>query len=238
VDVGLGHDSAVALNRPFFTLMGEGRPFVVLKAATSSDGRIAEAPGRRTFLTSEESNRHAQRIRAGIDAIAVGSGTIVADDPELTSRGVYRERPLVRIIFDRRLRTPPTARVLSTLDAGPVMIVTSARAAERADLRTALEARGADVAVAADDTFKAALKRIAERQIGSLLLEGGAAVHAAAWDEGLVDYVRLYVTPWRLGPEGVPLLADRSFSSADLRDRRVVPLGPDVLIEGYVHGTG
>jgi diaminohydroxyphosphoribosylaminopyrimidine deaminase/5-amino-6-(5-phosphoribosylamino)uracil reductase len=237
VDVGLGRDSAVALNRPFFTLMREGRPFVVLKAATSSDGRIAEAPGRRTYLTSDASNRHAQRIRAEIDAIAVGSGTILADDPELTPRGVYRERPLVRIVLDRRLRTPPAARVLSTLDAGPVMIVTSARAAEHADLRTALEARGADIAVAEDDTFRAALKRIAERQIGSLLLEGGAAVHAAAWDEGLVDYVRLYVTPRGLGPAGLALLPDRTFSSADLHDRKVVPLGPDVLIEGYVHGT-
>jgi diaminohydroxyphosphoribosylaminopyrimidine deaminase/5-amino-6-(5-phosphoribosylamino)uracil reductase len=85
--------------------------------------------------------------------------------------------------------------------------------------------------------LKAALERLAARQIGSLLLEGGAGVHAAAWDEGLVDAVRLYVTPRALGPNAVPLLADRSFSSADLRERRVVPLGPDVLIEGYVHRT-
>jgi riboflavin biosynthesis pyrimidine reductase len=62
-------------------------------------------------------------------------------------------------------------------------------------------------------------------------------VHAAAWDEGLVDYVRLYVTPHVLGDGGVPLLPDREFSSANLRDRRIVPLGPDVLIEGYVHRT-
>ena len=62
-------------------------------------------------------------------------------------------------------------------------------------------------------------------------------MHAAAWDEHLVDYVRLYVTPHALGATGVPLLPDRSFSSADLRERRIEPLGPDVLIEGYVHGT-
>jgi riboflavin biosynthesis pyrimidine reductase len=68
-------------------------------------------------------------------------------------------------------------------------------------------------------------------------LEGGAEVHAAAWDERLVDYVRLYVTPHVIGSAGIPLLADRTFSSAELQDRRVVPLGPDVLIEGYVHGT-
>jgi len=237
VDVGVSAADAVALNRPFFTLMREGRPFVVLKAATSTDGYIADAPGRRTFLTSEESNRHAHRVRAEVDAIAVGSGTIIADDPELTARGAYRERPLARVIFDRRLRTPPAARVLSTADAGPVIIVTSARAAERAELREPLESRGADIEVARGDTLQAALQRLAAREIGSLLLEGGAGVHAAAWDEGLVDAVRLYVTPHALGPNGVPLLPDRSFSSADLRERRVVPLGPDVLIEGYVHRT-
>ena len=237
VDVGVAADDAVALNRPFFTLMREGRPFTVLKAATSLDGRIAETAGRPTRLTSAEANRHAHRIRAEIDAIGVGSGTILSDDPALTARGAYRERPLVRVIFDRRLRTPPEARVLSTPDTGPVIIVTTAPAAGRADLRTPLEARGARIEVAADTTFRAALQRLAERQIGSLLLEGGAAVHAAAWDEGLVDYVRLYITPHVLGGDGVPLLPHRSFSSADLRERRVAPLGPDVLIEGYVHGS-
>ena len=238
VDVGLAAENAVTLNQPFFTLMREGRPFVVLKAATSVDGRIAAAPGQRTILTSAAANRHAHRVRAEVDAIGVGSGTILADDPELTARGAFRERPLARVIFDRRLRTPPQARVLSTADAGPVIIVTSAAAAARGTLRQPLEAAGAQIEVAPDGTLAAALRRLARRQTESLLLEGGAAVHAAAWDEGLVDYVRLYVTPHVLGPGGVPLLEDRAFSSADLRRRRVLPVGPDVLIEGYVHGTG
>jgi diaminohydroxyphosphoribosylaminopyrimidine deaminase/5-amino-6-(5-phosphoribosylamino)uracil reductase len=140
-------------------------------------------------------------------------------------------------VFDRRLRTPADARVLSTPEAGPVIIVTTAASAARADLRLPLEARGAQIEVAADLTFRAALEPLAARQIGSLLLEGGAGVHGAAWDEGLVDFVRLYVTPHVLGDGAVPLLPDRSFSSADLRERRIVPLGPDVLIEGYVHGS-
>jgi diaminohydroxyphosphoribosylaminopyrimidine deaminase/5-amino-6-(5-phosphoribosylamino)uracil reductase len=237
VDVGLAADRAVTLNQPFFTLMREGRPFVVLKAATSIDGRIAEAPGRRTALTSAAANRHAQRFRAEVDAIGVGSGTILADDPELTARGAFRERPLARVIFDRRLRTPPDARVLSTPEAGPVIIVTTAASAARGELRAALQQRGAQIEVAGDGTLRAAMQRLAERQIESLLLEGGAEIHGAAWDESLVDYVRLYVTPHAIGANGVPLLAERTFSSAELRDRRVLPLGPDVLIEGYVHGT-
>lgn len=236
VEVGVGAAAARAMNQPFFTLMREGRPFVILKAATSVDGRIAARPGTGTALTSPPANRHAQRVRAEVDAIGIGSGTLLVDDPLLTPRGAYRDRPLTRVIFDRRLRTPPTARVLSTGEAGPVIIVTSAEAAACGDLRMPLEARGAEIEVAEDATFAAALRRLGARGIGLLLLEGGAALHAAAWDAGLVDFVRLYVTPHVLGSEGVPLLDGRPFTSAALVDRRVEALGGDVLIEGYVHG--
>jgi diaminohydroxyphosphoribosylaminopyrimidine deaminase / 5-amino-6-(5-phosphoribosylamino)uracil reductase len=236
VEVGLGAAAAAALNQPFFTLVREGRPFVILKAATSVDGRIAARPGERTPLTAAAANRHAHRVRAEVDAIGIGSGTLLVDDPLLTPRGVYRERPLTRVIFDRRLRTPPAARVLSTAEAGPVIIVTSPEAASSHVLRGPLEARGARIEAAADGTFGAAVKCLGAGGIGSLLLEGGAALHAAAWDEGLVDFVRLYVTPHVLGPGGVPLLDGRPFAAADLIDRRVELLGADVLIEGYVHG--
>lgn len=236
VEVGLRESAAVRLNQPFFTLTREGRPFVILKAATSLDGCIARAPGERTELTSAAANRHAHGVRAEVDAIGVGVGTILCDDPLLTARGVYREGPLIRVIFDRRLRTPLSARVLSTRDAGPVIIVTEAAAAARAEAGKPLEDRGAEIEVARDGSFGAALERLAARQVGSLLLEGGAAVHASAWDEGLVDYVRLYVTPHILGPGGLKLLDGRRFSSAALVEPHVETLGPDVLMEGYVHG--
>jgi diaminohydroxyphosphoribosylaminopyrimidine deaminase/5-amino-6-(5-phosphoribosylamino)uracil reductase len=233
VDIGEGAERAVALNQPFFTLMREGRPFVILKAAVSADGYIARSHDRRTLLTSEPANRHAHRTRAEVDAIAVGDGTILADDPALTARSAYRERPLTRVVFDRRLRTPPAARVLSTPEAGPVIIVTSDEAVARADARRALEERGAEV-MATDGLVRSALTRLGERHIGSLLLEGGAAMHAAAWDEDVVDFVRLYVAPQSIGG-GVPLLPERHFSSSELIDRRIATLGRDVLIEGYVH---
>jgi len=235
LEIGLGETTATTLNQPFFTLMRQRRPFVVVKAATSIDGCIAEAPGRRTFLTSPDANRHAHRMRAEIDAIGVGVGTILADDPQLTARGAYRSRPLTRVIFDRHLRTPPDARVLSTRDAGPVIIVTSPTE-DRAAARSALEARGAEVLASSDATLKGAVHRLGEREIGSLLLEGGAAIHQAAWDEGVVDFVRLYVTPHEIGPAGVRFLNGRPFSASGLFEARVEPLGPDVLIEGYVHG--
>jgi diaminohydroxyphosphoribosylaminopyrimidine deaminase/5-amino-6-(5-phosphoribosylamino)uracil reductase len=238
VSVGVGEAAARGLNQPFFTLMTEHRPFVIAKAAVSADGMIAASPGVRTQLTGTAADRHAQRVRAEIDAIAVGSGTILSDDPLLTARGAYRERPLTRVIFDRRLRTPPSARVLSTADAGPVIIVTTALEANASDRRAALEARGAEV-IAGDGDLRGALTLLGERGIGSLLLEGGAALHRAAWDAGVVDFVRLYVTPHVIGAQGLPLFGDRTFSgliNGTLVERRVQPLDTDTLVEGYVHG--
>jgi diaminohydroxyphosphoribosylaminopyrimidine deaminase/5-amino-6-(5-phosphoribosylamino)uracil reductase len=235
VQVGVCGDGAARLNQPFFTLVRESRPFVTLKAAMSLDGCIAEAPGRRTLLTSAAANRHAHRSRAEVDAIAVGVGTVLADDPLLTPRGVFRERALLRVVFDRRLRTPPGCRLLSTLGAGPVMIVTSPEAAARTETRKALEARGADVVVMRSG-LKAMLRELGERGVASLLIEGGAALHEAVWDEGVVDFVRLYVTPHVLGTGGVRFLNGHAFSFAELIERRIEPLGVDILMEGYVHG--
>jgi diaminohydroxyphosphoribosylaminopyrimidine deaminase/5-amino-6-(5-phosphoribosylamino)uracil reductase len=125
--------------------------------------------------------------------------------------------------------------VLSTREAGPVIIVTTEEGASRADLRKALEDRCVEIEVARDGTLGAALRQLGARDVTSLLLEGGAVLHGAAWDEGLVDFVRVYVTPHILGPGGVTLFDGRPFSPNWLLERRVESLGPDVMIEGYVH---
>jgi diaminohydroxyphosphoribosylaminopyrimidine deaminase/5-amino-6-(5-phosphoribosylamino)uracil reductase len=235
VEVGVERDAAARLNQPFLTAVRKGRPFVILKAATSLDGRIA-VHGERTSLSSTGALRHAHCVRATVDAIGAGSETILIDDPLLTAREVYRERPLARVIFDRRLRTPASARVLSTLDAGAVIILTAPHA-EQAQARgvKALRDAGATVLPVLGDCMEAAFRQLPALGIQSLVIEGGAAVHGAVWDEGLVDYVQLYVTPPWLGESGVPLLEGCDFSPASLVDGRVQQLGPDVLIEGYVH---
>jgi diaminohydroxyphosphoribosylaminopyrimidine deaminase/5-amino-6-(5-phosphoribosylamino)uracil reductase len=235
VTVGVEHDAAVRLNQPFLTAVRKGRPFVILKAATSLDGRIA-IEGERTGLSSLGALRHAHAVRATVDAIGVGSQTILTDDPLLTAREVYRERPLARVIFDRRLRTPKESRVLATLSAGPVIIAT-APDAEKADRQSvqALRDLGATVMPMDGERLETVLRQLTAMDIQSLVIEGGAQVHAAFWDQGLVDYVQLYVTPPWLGEEGVPLLAGHAFSPASLHDGRVRQIGPDVLIEGYVH---
>jgi diaminohydroxyphosphoribosylaminopyrimidine deaminase/5-amino-6-(5-phosphoribosylamino)uracil reductase len=236
VEVGVEHEAALRLNQPYLSAVRTGRPFVTLKAATSLDGRIAAAPGRRTQLTSLPALRHAHGVRAQVDALAVGSGTVVADDPLLTVREVYRARPLTRVVFDRRLRVPPTAKLFSTLAAGPVVVLTSTQAMRDSGAAIdAVRALGATVLGLERDDIRTGLQMLGSLGIQSVVLEGGAALHGAAWDEGVVDAVQLYVAPVSLGADGVPLLEGRDFVSTALIERRVDLLGPDVLIEGYVH---
>ncbi len=236
VDVGVGRARAARQNAPFFTMVREGRPWVILKAATSLDGRLTAVLGTRTRLTSDGADRRAHEVRGWVDAIAVGSGTVLVDDPLLTARGAARDRPLVRVIFDRRLRTPPGARLLSTAAHGPVIILGSSDAVrDRAAHVAALHRAGATVVAVDGPTLRDALTALRPFSINSVLLEGGAAVQCAAWDESVVDEVHLYIAPIVLGPSGVPLLPGRSFSIPALFETTVAPLGPDTGIYGYVH---
>jgi diaminohydroxyphosphoribosylaminopyrimidine deaminase/5-amino-6-(5-phosphoribosylamino)uracil reductase len=237
VSIGAARDRALRLNRAYFTAKRTGRPFVIMKAATSLDNRVAARRMERTVLTSEEAQRHAHAVRAEVDAIAVGSGTMLIDDPLLTARHVHRGRPLTRVIFDRRLRTPPSARVFSTLDAGPVIIMTTPDAIRATPGRAReLERIGAELEPLSTGELAEAAARLADREIMSVVLEGGAAIHESAWKAGLVDAVHLYVAPVSLGADGVSWLDVATLSVASLADRGVTPLGPDVFMEGYVHG--
>jgi diaminohydroxyphosphoribosylaminopyrimidine deaminase/5-amino-6-(5-phosphoribosylamino)uracil reductase len=241
VSVGVLADEARALNRPFFSVMLRRRPFVTMKVAISHDGRISEAHGVRTLLTGPAANRLIHRERAEIDALGVGSGTILTDDPQLTARGAYRYRPLARVVFDRRLRTPPRAKLFSTLAAGPVIIISTHSAAAAApDRVAALTAAGAEVAVVPDapderpGILASALELLAARGLGSIVVEGGATLHRSLWDSALVDRVQLFRTPHHLGEQGIEWLP--SVVSGDgLRDVVETPLGADTLVEGYVY---
>jgi diaminohydroxyphosphoribosylaminopyrimidine deaminase/5-amino-6-(5-phosphoribosylamino)uracil reductase len=142
----------------------------------------------------------------------------------------------MRVVFDRGLRTPPTARLLATTDHGPVIVLTSEAALNAQAVRAdALRAAGARLEVPGDGGIPSALSRLADLGVSSLLLEGGACLHAAAWDARMIDRVQLYVSPLALGESGVPAFGGRSFAVRDLHDLRVEPCGDDVLIEGDVH---
>jgi diaminohydroxyphosphoribosylaminopyrimidine deaminase / 5-amino-6-(5-phosphoribosylamino)uracil reductase len=237
VTVGVMRKAAQRLNRPFFALMRLRRPFVTVKAALSLDGCSAARPGARTPMTSADADRLIHRERAEIDAIAVGSGTILADDPQLTARGAYRGRPLTRVVFDTRLRTPPSAKLFSTLTAGPVIIMTtpSATAAARERVRALVEAGARVEPVAAAPRLSAGLASLASMGVSSLLVEGGATLHQAFWDAGLVDRVELYVTPRSMGPSGLEWLPAPVISSGTMEEVTTRTVGVDVLIDAYVY---
>jgi diaminohydroxyphosphoribosylaminopyrimidine deaminase/5-amino-6-(5-phosphoribosylamino)uracil reductase len=238
VTVGVCADEARRLNRPFFTRITEGRPFVTMKAAVSLDDCVAAGPGVRTQLTGTAANEAVHRERAEIDAIAVGSGTVLTDDPLLTARGVYRYRPLRRVVFDRRLRTPPTARLFSTLESGGVIIVTDPsgprqfpdRARQLGDAGATIECIESDGSFLLD-----ALRRLAGMEITSLVVEGGPTLHGAFWKAGLVDRLELFIAPRFLRPAGVPWGVTAIGTMASLVDTTVSVLGEDVRIEGHVH---
>jgi diaminohydroxyphosphoribosylaminopyrimidine deaminase/5-amino-6-(5-phosphoribosylamino)uracil reductase len=236
VDIGIEEQQAIRLNQPFLTTVREGRPFVILKAATSLDGCVAAAPGMRTRITSAAAIRHAQQQRASVDAIAIGSGTLLVDDPLLTARDVYRERPLTRVVFDRGLRMEPAARLLTTLSAGPVIVVTTpASMTQHAARARALEAAGATVLPIEGPTLRDALSGLVAYEVQSVILEGGSTIHRAAWTEDVVDYMQLYLAPVMLRPAGVPLFDDEALAVGALLEQQVRSLGPDTLVEGYVH---
>jgi diaminohydroxyphosphoribosylaminopyrimidine deaminase/5-amino-6-(5-phosphoribosylamino)uracil reductase len=237
VDVGLLEDEARRLNLGFVTVQTLGRPEVIVKAASSADGFIAARPGDRTAISAGAANRRAQRLRAVVDAVGVGSGTVIADDPLLTVRESFRARPLVRAVFDRRLRTPPTARVLSTLSSGPVIILTSAGTIEREAGRARRLREAGATLVAGGDVIVGAIRALVDFDVTTLLVEGGAVIHQALFDAGVVDTVHLIVSSNALGPGGVPVFGTGVVGVPGVAPSLVTELGPDRWMEFDVHGN-
>ena len=211
-----------------------------MKVALSRENCVAGAGGHRLALTGPSANRYIHRERAELDAIGVGSGTILVDDPLLTARGAYRSRPLTRVVFDRRLRTPPTARLMSSLGDGPIIVVASEpRSEDERHRAERLRQAGALVELVgsydADRYLHESLSLLAQLGVSSLMLEGGPMLHHAAWTAGVVDRVQMFMTQTVAGAAGVPWLDSSRIEVDDLNDVRTLRLGSDLMIEGYVH---
>jgi diaminohydroxyphosphoribosylaminopyrimidine deaminase/5-amino-6-(5-phosphoribosylamino)uracil reductase len=237
VDLGLLEDDAKRANAAFMTWVTLGRPHVTLKFAQSADGfvgRRAAAGQPRVRLTGAAMDRLMHRQRAEVDAIAVGSGTLLADDPLLTPRGAFRQRPLTRVVFDWRLRCGGARALYDTLETGPVILFTTT-AAQAANIEAAadLARRGVDVIALADPDLAVALSLLAEREITSILVEGGPALQDACAAAGLVDRVQRIVTPVTLGG-GVPVPALLALEGR-LDEPIETIAGRDTLLEAHVH---
>ncbi len=255
VQVGLFEAEAKKLNESFAKYIRLGKPLVTLKSAMTLDGKIADAtkpgtePGSATpategarsgyhWITGEVARAHVQQLRHQNDAIMVGVGTVMADDPLLTDRSALpRRRKLLRVILDSYLRIPPASRVLQTAEYDVLVLYSTAEE----EAKRALEAKGIRVQqmpATADGRpdFRAIVQNLGELEITSLLLEGGALVNGAALASGEVDKVFLYYAPKILGGGAVPFIAGE-----DLRGRaqcvqrfELHRFGEDFALEGYL----
>jgi len=250
VEIGLLEDMAARQNAPFLKRVRRALPFTTLKWAMSLDGKIATRSGDARWISGEESRRAAHEMRDRADAVLVGVGTVLADDPELTTRLAAGSqggegRHAIRVVCDAQARTPLASKLVRAARDFPgaplVIAVTSAAPPER---RAALEAAGAEVLVLGDGPDAVDLAALAhalasrkDRPVTNLLVEGGARMHAAFLEAGLADRVSIFIAPKILGGATAPgpvAGAGRDRVAEALRAARLTSrqVGEDILLEG------
>lgn len=243
VEVGLRADEADDIIAGFVTRIQTGRPRTTAKYAMTLDGKIATHSGHSRWVSGPESRQDVHIRRDRTDAILVGIGTLLADDPQLTTRlpdelaGYGGPHHPLRVVLDSQARTPANARMLSPETPGQTVIFASEQAPP--DGVEALREAGADVVVLEQVSVDAVLNCLGQRGINDLLIEGGGTVLGAFFDAGSIDRVCVYVAPVIVGGDtaaspvgghGVVTMP----AAWNIVDRRVTTLGGDLLIEGRV----
>ena len=236
VEVGILAEEAVRLNLQFLVAATLKRPAVTLKWAMSLDGKIATVTGSSHWISSPQARRWSLALREEHDAILVGSGTVLADDPRLDRRLKLAVGPNLRVILDRRLRTPPEATLFTV--PGPVLIYTQSADRGRCE---ALVAKGTEVAQLAAVEPEAVLADLYNRGVRSVLVEGGGEVHASFVAAGLYDQVKVDCAPLLIGGKGAPAPLgglgvanlDKAPRLDELKTRRQ---GSDLILTGYRKG--
>jgi len=237
VCAGLLADEAARLNEAYIHFMRTGRPFVHLKLAVSLDGKIATRTGDSRWIADEEARARAHELRHQYDAIMIGSGTVVADDPLLTDRsGKARRRPLLRVVLDDRLRTPSDSQLSRTAHEAPVLMFTSSGA----DSAAKLKQLGVDIVSSERGArdLSAVLAELGRREIQSVLVEGGGTVAGALFDAGLVNKVTFFIAPMIIGGQDARTAiagagAEKIVDAFQLERVHAEQRGRDFEITGY-----
>jgi diaminohydroxyphosphoribosylaminopyrimidine deaminase/5-amino-6-(5-phosphoribosylamino)uracil reductase len=240
VIAGEGEEEARRINEAFFKHRTTGLPFVIAKFAASLDGRIGAASGDSRWVSGPETRAWAHKLRTRIDAILVGSDTVIIDDPELTARpgdALAKRQPL-RVVVDSRGRIPPMARVLT--GESRTFVATTDEATPT--WRGIIEAQGAEVVTFPSRDghvdLRTLLEELGRRDILTLLVEGGGVIHGGFFDAGLVDKVLAVIAPMIVGASEAPAAvagkgAYRMAEAMRLREVTVERLGDDILVTGY-----
>jgi len=236
---GLFKGECAALNEAFVKFITRHLPFVTLKLAASLDGKIATVTGDARWISSTDSRDMVHRLRNHVDGVLVGSGTAIADDPQLTCR-IRGGRDPWRIVLDGRLRIRRSARLFHQRDPGKTIVVTSTRAT--AAKARALESRGARVwrlpHRGGEISWMVLLRKLADSGIASVMIEGGATVAASALRAKIVDKVIFFYAPKILGGDGRVMIDGLGIRRVDrsLRIRRLTfrKSGEDLLVSGYL----
>ena len=238
---GLLAEEAARILEGYIRHRRTGRPLVTVKLAMSLDGRIATRTGDSRWITGERSRRLVHGMRDRSDAVMVGVGTVLADDPALTTRGVPGGRDALRVVVDSRARTPDSATVIGRESPAECIIAcTGAAPPERVE---ALRAAGAQVLVlperAGHVDLTALMDALGERGALNVLIEGGGGLVAGALEAGVVDRVMLFYAPIIIGGrEAVPGVGgagpERVADALRLRDLTTTRVGAELLVEGYL----
>lgn len=241
VECGLLGQEARALNEAYIHHVCTGRPFVVLKAGTSLDGKIATAGGCSRWITSPPARRAAHDLRWEFDAVLVGVDTVLSDDPQLAARLGARERlRFLRVVLDAELRTPLRSRLVRGARQRPLLIYTGREASPSRE--KALHSAGVAIrrlpCRAGRVRVGSVLRDLGRREIRSVLVEGGGEVHASFLAGGYADKMVLFVAPILLGGRSaVPLVGGHGVSRPSLAPRlenlALERCGPDLRITGY-----
>ncbi|MCH8992027.1 MAG: bifunctional diaminohydroxyphosphoribosylaminopyrimidine deaminase/5-amino-6-(5-phosphoribosylamino)uracil reductase RibD, partial [Acidobacteria bacterium] len=242
----VGFNDASAINQGFFKWIATGRPYVTAKWAMSLDGKIATVTGRSRWITGTAARTRVHELRRRVDAVLIGAGTAIADDPELSVRlpGFNGRQPL-RLVLDSRGRVSPGARLFEPDLPGSAIVATTRKMGS--SHRKALEARGVECLILPSDgfdrvDFPALLTELGRRKISSLLIEGGGEVLGSAFDAGIVHELWAFVSPLIIGGLKAPTpVQGRGFPSIEeaLRlDRTTVEtVGEDFLVRGFIVET-
>lgn len=232
VRTGVLEQPARELNDGFAKFITTSLPFVTMKVASTLDGRIAPASRFPARITGDEARTQVHRMRHAADALLTGVGTILADDPLLTDRSnLPRRRPLLRVVLDSTLRTPPDSQLVKTANHDVLIFFTRANAATQ----QALEARGIRLLQLGGNhpPFQEVLAHLVEMKITNLLLEGGTEIHTTALNQGLVDKLVLFYAPTFLGGDAVPMLGSIE-ALPPIRNYELKRYGRDFALEAYL----